>query len=261
VAIRTLTKKDVEAADRLLMRAFATADSFRSVVEREFAIQPEFYWVAEVSGAMAGTIAAVRYGEIAYLGMMAVDPDYQGRGIGRALLETAIESVPCETLLLDATDAAEPLYRKYGFIDEGFSYDLRGFPAGASGETELVDDMKQLIALDARTFGANRNSAIERLLAEPGSLHFQSDKGFLIAQERVLGPWVANDPATAEALLALCPAREFRVMMPTENAAGSALLERCGFQVRRTVRHMRRGKPFSREGRAITYGQASFALG
>src|SRR5579859_4235700 len=122
VAIRTLRKNDVEAANRLLMRAFVTGDSFRSVIEREFAIQPEFYWVAEVSGEMAGTIAAVHYGEIAYIGMMAVDPDFQGRGIGRTLLETASQSVPCETLLLDATDAGEPMYRRYGFIDEGFSY-------------------------------------------------------------------------------------------------------------------------------------------
>lgn len=264
VFIRTLAQDDIEPADRMLMRAFATTDSFRWIIEREFAIQPEYYWVSEEAGEITGSVAAIRYGDIAYIGMMGVDPARQGRGIGRALLNTAIERLErdrCLTMLLDATDAAEPLYRKSGFVDEGASYDLRGVPAGASGDVVLINDAAALVEFDAQVFGANRRHAIERLLAEPAARCLQSDGGYLIAQQSVLGPWVAQDPATAEALLALCRRQEWRVMMPAENKTGLLLLQQTGFQVRREVRHMRRGRPFPRDGRAITYGQASFALG
>jgi GNAT superfamily N-acetyltransferase len=254
----------MEPADRMLMRAFATGDSFRWIIEREFAIQPEYYWVSESGGEITGSVAATRYGDIAYVGMMGVDPACQGRGIGRALLATAIETLErdgCTTMLLDATDAGEPLYRKCGFVDEGASYDLRGVPAGASGEVVLINDAARLIAFDAQVFGVTRRHAIERLLAEPDARCLQSDRGYLIEQQSVLGPWVAKDPATAEALLALCRGQEWRVMMPAENKAGLLLLQQTGFEIRREVRHMRRGRRFPREGRAITYGQASFALG
>jgi ribosomal protein S18 acetylase RimI-like enzyme len=264
VSIRAMVRKDIEPSDRMLMRAFATTESFRWIIEREFAIQPEYYWVSEAAGEVTGNVAAIRYGSIAYIGMMGVDPAFQGRGIGRALLETAIETLErdgCTTMLLDATDAGEPLYRKCGFVDEGSSYDLLGTPANAAGDITLIADPNLLIAFDADVFGANRRHAIERLLAEPGARCLQIDKGYLVAQRTVLGPWVAKDPRTAEALLAQCEQTEYRVIMPTENKAGLLLLQRTGFEVRREVRHMRRGRRFSREGRAITYGQASFALG
>jgi ribosomal protein S18 acetylase RimI-like enzyme len=264
VSIRTLLSGDIEPSDQMLMRAFAVTDSFRWIIEREFAIQPEYYWVSEAAEEITGNVAAIRYDSIAYIGMMGVDPAFQGRGIGQALLQNAIETLErdgCTTMLLDATDAGEPLYRKAGFVDEGGSYDLRGTPANAVGEVALIDDPAALIAFDAEVFGANRRRAIGRLLSEPCARVLQCETGFLIAQRTVLGPWVAKDPATAEALLARCEPKEYRVMMPTENKAGLLLLQRTGFTVRREVRHMRRGLPFPRHGRAITYGQASFALG
>ena len=265
--IRPLTRGDLGAADSLLMRAFATAESFRPVLEREFALQPDCYWLAESGGETVGTIAAVVYGPIAYIGMMGVDPVHQGKGIGTALLETALAHLDAETLLLDATEAGEPLYRRYGFIGEGFSWDLRGTPTGLSGRMiQLIHDPEALISLDAQAFGADRRRVIHRLLAEPGARALQCEGGFLIAQKSVLGPWIANDPATAEALLAHCEgahckARAWRIMIPAENESGLALLGSRGFEVRRRVLHMRRGKPFPQPGRAITYGRASFALG
>lgn len=261
VRIRPLTRGDLGAADSLLMRAFATAESFRPVLEREFALQPDCYWLAESGGETVGTIAAVVYGPVGYIGMMGVDPAHQGKGIGTALLEFALAHLHAETLLLDATEAGEPLYRRFGFIDEGLSWDLRGTPTGLSGSIRLIHDPEALISLDAHAFGADRRRVIHRLLSEPGARALQCEGGFLIAQKSVLGPWIANDPATAEALLAHCQARAWRVMIPAENGPGLALLRNRGFEVRRQVLHMRRGKPFPQPGRAITYGQASFALG
>jgi ribosomal protein S18 acetylase RimI-like enzyme len=275
--VRLLSSGDIDAADRLLMRAFASEDSFRPVIEREFAIQPGYYWVSESAGEILGSIAAVAYGRVAYIGMMAVDPASQSRGIGRMLLETAINALEhdgYETMLLDATDAGEPLYRKYGFVDQSSSYDLRGQSSTTPSREIAIpreDARSRVLSLDAATFGADRSNAIQHLLSEPSSqcLISESDgelDGYLIAQKTVLGPWVAHSPEIAEKLLlqalSVLPPQEWRVMQPVENSAGLALLQQHGFEIRREVLHMRRGRPFqNKTGRAVTYGQASFALG
>jgi predicted N-acetyltransferase YhbS len=275
--IRALSPGDLDAADRLLMRAFATEDSFRLVIEREFAIQPDYYWICESAGEVIGSVAAVAYGRVAYIGMMAVDPASQSRGIGRMLLETAINALEhdgYETMLLDATDAGEPLYRKYGFVDQSSSYDLRGQSSTTPSREIAIpreDARSRVLSLDAATFGADRSNAIQHLLSEPSSqcLISESDgelDGYLIAQKTVLGPWVAHSPEIAEKLLlqalSVLPPQEWRVMQPVENSAGLALLQQHGFEIRREVLHMRRGRPFqNKTGRAVTYGQASFALG
>jgi ribosomal protein S18 acetylase RimI-like enzyme len=176
-------------------------------------------------------------------------------------------------MLLDATDAGEPLYRKYGFVDQSSSYDLRGQSSTTRSQEITIprdDDRSRLISLDAVTFGADRSNAIQHLLSEPSSQYLISESdgvldGYLIAQKMVLGPWVARSPEIAEKLLLQAlslPRQEWRVMQPVENDAGLALLQQHGFEIRREVRHMRRGNPFqNKTGRAVTYGQASFALG
>ncbi len=257
VSIRLIRAEDLDAADRITMRAFKTTDSYRPTIERHFAIHPNSYWVSEDSNGLTGAIGAAIYGHIAYVNMMAVDPDAQGQGIGTKLLETLLENVSSPTLLLDATEAAEPLYRKYGFDDESWSYDLNGHVHAASAASAPFTD---IIALDAKTFGSNRQRAIQHLLTEPEAQLFTAKDAFLLAQKSVLGPWIAPDPETAEALLAQVPPKQYRVMIPQENEQGLALLERHGFTIRRKVRHMRRGPRIDRH-RAVNYGQASFALG
>ncbi len=54
------------------------------------------------------------------VGTLAVDPCYQRRGIGRALLSIAVEmlrSRGAERIILDGVSGLEPLYRKLGFVE------------------------------------------------------------------------------------------------------------------------------------------------
>ena len=76
---------------------------------------------------------------------------------------------------------------------------------------------------------------------------------------------MARRPTDAEALLqaalALSYAGAPQVIVPQMNRAAVALLERYGFHLLRTTRHMRRGGVGLPGHRELLYGQVSFAIG
>src|SRR5207248_4825105 len=83
--------------------------------------------------------------------------------------------------------------------------------------------------------------------------------GYLIAQARALGPWVARESADAAVLLAGALALPFAggpaVVVPVSNAPALSLLSRHGFRVTRSLRHMRRGGRGVPSRRTLIYGQ------
>src|SRR5438445_3729550 len=68
---------------------------------------------------IVGTSIGIDYGGFAWIAMMIVDPACRGRGVGRSLLEAAMDAVPSNRpIRLDATPVGRPLYQRYGFEDE-----------------------------------------------------------------------------------------------------------------------------------------------
>lgn len=70
-------------------------------------------------GAVIGSVTTIRYENVAWISMLLVDPAWRGRGVGRALLERALDAladVAC--VKLDATPEGRRLYRHYGFAEE-----------------------------------------------------------------------------------------------------------------------------------------------
>lgn len=105
------------------------ADELRSVAER--IASGALVWVAEDDGALAGTVTYVPgpgpYGEFddprgAGIRMLAVLPEFQGRGIGEALVRACITRAAAdrrERIYLDTTqwmETAQRLYRRIGFV-------------------------------------------------------------------------------------------------------------------------------------------------
>src|SRR5690242_7035216 len=125
VRIRPLVTADVAAADGVLREAFHTGQSFAGRLRRYLAIQPDGWFAADESGALLGMVGAIDYGRFAYVGMMGVRPERQGRGVGKELLGALLDwlegrGVPCARL--EATDEGRPLYRSLGFVDDGVSH-------------------------------------------------------------------------------------------------------------------------------------------
>jgi ribosomal protein S18 acetylase RimI-like enzyme len=131
-AIRGALPEDAHAMALLLAAVAEERDGIASeppvdVEQRtaQFARSAAASLVAEAAGAIIGTIHVEtgRFGA-GDVGML-VDADWRGRGVGRALLEAAIERSRAQGLhklcleVFAANAAALALYRRCGFAEEG----------------------------------------------------------------------------------------------------------------------------------------------
>ncbi|HEY9602391.1 MAG TPA: GNAT family N-acetyltransferase [Allocoleopsis sp.] len=280
LTIRHFRETDLDTLDRILIAAFATANSYKKQLQRYTAIQPEGWFVAELDRTVVGMVGAMDYSEFAYIGLMAVHPTVQRRGIGRALIETLLDWLDARgtnVTQLNATEAGAKLYALFGFVEDSkrlvFQRDrITPSPPSPSRVRSLFqEDLSALVAFDTPIFGANRRSVLAAYLCElPDRAFVTYDEvgqitGYLFVQPAILGPWAASTPETAEALLAIalqepCD-RVYRVLVPSTNHAAANLLERYGFIKQRELRHMRRGGSSAPHRLERLYGLASFAIG
>jgi len=278
LAIRRLMADDVEPVARVASAAYGRPTSIGEL-DRYLALQPDGWLVAEWEGVTAGVVGAIDYGPRAWVGLMAVDPPLQGRGIARALMETLLEWLDdrhCPTVVLDASVTGAPLYEKLGFVDcdlvDAYRLtDPNPAPAGTATARFTEPYLAEAMALDTAAFGHDRGAMLPGFLADYGERAFVHRNslgvldGYLIAQAFRIGPWVATSPAAAQDLLGAALALPYSdaptVLIPRANAAGIALLANQGFAPQRSLRHMVRGVALTGDRRDLRYGQASFTLG
>ncbi|MFD9358890.1 GNAT family N-acetyltransferase [Streptomyces sp. NPDC060031] len=159
--------------------------------------------------------------ELAAIGMVLVADRYARQGLGRHLMayvcDDVLKGVP---LTLHATPNGRPLYEELGFDTTGRAEMLRGTfrrdeTAPATGTVPVrpatAEDISRILRLDAEVFGADRTHLITRLPAFTDRLLVAEDSaGELIGyaaiwpnmETHVIGPLIARDQATAEALVA-----------------------------------------------------------
>ncbi|WP_461013789.1 GNAT family N-acetyltransferase [Streptomyces daliensis] len=181
---------------------------------------------------LIGVYVLTSYGnEFTCVSMVLVAERHARRGLGRRLMEHALAEsggLPC---FLSATVYGRPLYEQLGFTAVGSIVTLRGhfsgFPGfpGFSGADDSAEepasvvpvrrataaDLPSIIALDAPAFGTDRTELLARLPAFADRLVVAETAhgtltGFAAAwpntHETVLGPVVAEDLPTAQALIA-----------------------------------------------------------
>ena len=104
----------------------------------------------------------------ASIGMLIVHPNFQGRGLGRMLLNHCLEQIhPKQPIALIATKAGEPLYTSCGFqtattIHRFEKQTIKTYPSHLQQVQE--EDLISLTSLDQIATGMNRSLLYSLLL-------------------------------------------------------------------------------------------------
>ena len=246
--IRPMTLADVPQGMRL--KELAGWNQTEADLRRFLQLQPDGCFVAEVDGQVVGTVTAFIFGNVAWIAMVLVDPQYRKHGIGTALMTQALEVTGHRTVRLDATALGQPVYAKLGFVGE---YELTryvGMLTGSTGSAMTPTSLTVVTQLDFKVTATLRGRLLETLAAEAGAhVRCVRTSGYLMdrpgAHATQIGPAAALDEASGLALLNDAARRLAGqpVMMdiPVANRPAITWAEAAGLKAQRTFLRMRRG--------------------
>jgi ribosomal protein S18 acetylase RimI-like enzyme len=261
VRLREMTAQDIPGAVRL--KDLAGWNQTPSDWRRFLSLNPQGCFAAEREGRLAGTSASVIFaGKLAWIGMVIVDPQHRGQGIGKALLQRAIEylhrrQVAC--IKLDATPQGKPLYEKFGFASE---YEIERWALKRPSDSRAVrrevrisqQDLEDVLSVDQVIFGADRRDLLHSIAAEAPEFTLVSRQerevsGYAFGRHGTfadqLGPWMARSEDAAALLLGEFLQRSGRKMIFVDcvkkNPWVVPLIERRGFELQRHLTRMFRG--------------------
>lgn len=257
----------------------------RSDFERFLAYEPAGCFIAEDTGKAAGMVTTISYGSLGWIGCLIVEPKRRGKGIGTALMEAAIgylEDKGVQTIRLDADPPGMPLYRRFGFVEEGHSLRFQGvgrrYDLGDGIESMVESHLDEVCDLDARAFGADRSRVLRRLFKDSPRFCFVACRrghviayvmGRLRASGGWIGPWVCSTDELGldqpefllQAALNGLSDQSVEIGVLAANGPGLQLLKRYGFQERPGCVRMRWGDDRHHGHQKSVYGIAAAATG
>ncbi|MCH4881479.1 GNAT family N-acetyltransferase [Pseudomonas sp. TMW22080] len=230
---------------------------------------------------LIGTAFACPQGAFATIGLVVVSPDYQGQGVGRRLMELALEACKPATAILNASAAGAPLYLSQGFIEFG-TLEQRQGPAQCMALEPLAadehcrslnaeDQARQLAlanagsGLDRSAIFAHLHDTIEHTAGiecggqlQAFALLRRAGKGHCI------GPVIAQNPRQARHLIATLlsriPGQFVRIDVP-HNSGLCEWLTRAGLGPVDRVSQMALGTPPQSTEGVHQYALLSQAMG
>ena len=285
ITLRQMTETDMTFAHR--MRDLAgwnqRIQDWRRLLEHD----PQGGVVAEWEGELAGTATTTTYSkDLAWIGMVLVDPDLRRRGIGNALLRHCIDhllrsGVTC--IKLDATPLGKTVYGPLGFLEEWnlsrwgttqVAAVAREAVLGASGPQPLSSrDIACVADIDTSAFGAARNRMLSMLATQSETRVLRDGDGRIRgygmlrpgSRAYYLGPLVALDEASgnalAENLLNGIPERPVYWDIPDANPAAIRIAQRYGLQHQRTLTRMYLGNNDSPGSESVQWAIAAPEMG
>lgn len=186
---RMIGHKDIQhsAENRIVFSPFSESDMNGAMRLKEQAgwnqtekdwqrlldLLPKGSFVARLDDRLIGTVTTISYEkELAWIGMMLVDPHYRRRRIGTTLMERALnylQGVGIASIKLDATPAGRPLYESLGFKVEGRIERWEGVAPELSMNDglEIGAELRPKIdELDHQAFGVDRRALLDRLVKD-----------------------------------------------------------------------------------------------
>jgi ribosomal protein S18 acetylase RimI-like enzyme len=258
LAVRLMTSADLAAA--LLLGGRAGWNQTATDWQRFLHLEPTGCFVAEWNGALVGTTTTTVFGSVAWVAMVLVDESYRQRGIGRALVNKALEYLDqrgVATVRLDATPLGLPLYARLGFTEQfqvaRYAGTLKSSDEGAKVEPVLVEHLPAVAALDKAGTQTSRLRLLQRLFAEDSDAlrcvwqgrrlegYLASRRGRLAVQ---LGPCIATPEAGPRLFADACRRHECQCLfvdIPVDNRAAIQWAEASGLTIQRHLTRMCRG--------------------
>jgi hypothetical protein len=218
------------------------------------ALEPDGCFAACDTGRVVGTTTTTTYGtDLAWVGMVLVDPDYRRRGIATALTETALKYLRgrgVRTIKLDATPAGRLVYEPLGFEPERVLERWVGaLPVERADAVEpgMWDD---IAAADRAAFGTDRGRLLRTIIGDVGPpLVAKGPRGEILgyalarpgARAGYVGPVVADDVSTARTLVSAAAAGTVLIDVDTAFPGAVDLMRQLGFTRQRELLRMRLG--------------------
>jgi ribosomal protein S18 acetylase RimI-like enzyme len=263
--IRTMNPDDLDAAMHL--KEQAGWNQIEADWRRFLEMEPAGCFAADWERRLVGTTVTCFFGPVAWIAMVLVDPEFRGRGIGKALMSHALNFLDASgvsTVRLDATPFGEPLYKKLGFEVEYGLARFEGTPqvtTASHGKADHVSsaDYPLVFRMDQLITGTDRRKFLTRLFAEqPEQIRVvrfsESIAGFLASRPgtraRQIGPCLGGHGIggilLADALSRFAGTVVY-VDIPVQNLAASNMVERSGLTIQRRLIRMRRGPPVAEQ--------------
>ncbi|EJT01904.1 GNAT family N-acetyltransferase [Rhizobium sp. CCGE 510] len=191
--------------------------------------------VAIENDRVVGTVLVTSYKQdCATINMVIVDEAMRGRGLGRRLMDAAMELAGKRPLRLVATADGLPLYEKLGFRQTGRILQHQGIAgevvAPKTTSAAAKADFTPIAELDRQAFGADRADLIA-YLAKVGELAVVRRNGRVtgfavlrtFGRGEVIGPVIAGNLEDAKALVAHFIARRPGVFLRVDTTAAAGL--------------------------------------
>ena len=260
IEVRLLRESDIPAALRLneLARWNQTENDWLRLLR----LEPNGCFCATMEGDVVGTTTTTTYRpELAWIGMVLVDPERRQLGIATKLMNVAMEylsKTEVTTIKLDATGVGFPLYQNLGFKEESLIERWVGVagPESVAGSPLDTEAHRQALVLDREAFGADRSKLVEMLIDDyyiksrivknlDGRL-----TGYGLARHGTaavyVGPLLATERKGAatllDGLLSQMPGQRVYIDLNTEFDGGRRLLADRGFVKQRDLIRMSYGK-------------------
>jgi len=257
VSIRPWTNADIDYVAESVKRegwGYPKRD-----VERCWKYEPNGCFVAEIQNKPVGHVFSIQYGQIGWIGLLIVNPENRGKGVGTLLMQAAIhylQKASAETIRLEAAEKAVPLYQRLGFQREFDSLrfhkqlDRKKNPRRYAENVFRIreENLKSIAEFDSKYFGANRLQVLQGLYKDNPKNCFEVKEehktiGYIMSRPiqnaHHIGPWVCTQPQlkAANDLLISCinaieeKKTELRLGMPSPNTNGTKIMKEMGFHL------------------------------